>query len=118
MNDVIIAKSQGKKIKLVEVYDDDLNIIFEDNTGIRLFDDGQCCCEKRYMNCDDDLSFFKDSIFSGIELGECEENNIDDYGVQEIQFVKVNTSKGTFTLANYNENNGYYSGFDINVKEI
>ena len=44
-------------------------------------------------------------------------NEPDEYGDHEVQFLLVNTSIGTFTVASHNEHNGYYGGFDIVIKE-
>lgn len=117
-SDKILSKNLNKRITEIQLAGDALSIKFDDNTGIKLCDDSQQCCEHRYMNTDDDLSFYTDSVFTGIEIGECLEEIKGDFEVVECQFLKVNTSKGTFTVANYNEHNGYYGGFDIIAKEL
>lgn len=93
---------------------DTLVLRFDDGTGIRFYDDGQSCCEHRYMHTDDDLAHFVGAAFMGAELRDGPEVE-GDYDVKECQFLLVNTSVGAFTMANYNEHNGYYGGFMIVV---
>ena len=107
----------GKQIKDLSLHDDRLHIYFEDGTGIQIYDDGQSCCEDRWMHTDDELADFAGSTFLGAELrdgptesGDCEE--------KESQFLLINTSAGTFTMVNYNEHNGYYGGFWMAVKPL
>ena len=115
----------GKTIKRIELDSaNELKIWFTDNTGIKMFDDGQSCCETRFMCCDDDLAPFIGGTLIGAEIADgpdliadgpdlfdgCEEHNQ--------QFLKVTTSKGVFTVVNHNEHNGYYGGFDIVVRNI
>lgn len=94
---------------------DYLYIEFDDNTKLKIFDDGQSCCEIRYMNTDDDLKYHVGSIFIGAEIknGPDEE---DEYGIHETQFLEIKTSKGCFTITNHNEHNGYYGGFAIELR--
>ena len=44
----------------------------------------------------------------------------DDKERKDCQFLIITTSKGQFTVANYNEHNGYYGGFALiaSVDEI
>ena len=95
---------------------DTLVMRFTDGTGLRFWDDGQSCCESRYMNCDDDLSAHVGAVFTGAELrnGPSVEG---EYGeAKDCQFLLVNTDRGTFTVANYNEHNGYYGGFAVEIR--
>lgn len=82
-----------------------------------LYDDGQCCCEHRYMSTDDDLPYYVGSTLMNIE--ECSHNvdRDDDYDVcHEQTFVKVTTTLGSFTLVSHNEHNGYYGGISLQLK--
>jgi hypothetical protein len=107
-----IKESLGKHIVNIVLESDSLAIHFEDKTVLYLQDEGQSCCEHRYMTTDDDLSEFCDSQFMDVELADGE-NKDDEYGEHEIQFLNIKTSKGTFQMANHNEHNGYYGGFWI-----
>ena len=107
-----VQSSLGKLITQVELDGDRLNISFADNNVLQIWDDGQSCCEHRYMVTDDDLSQFTDCIFTDIQLKDapCIE---EEYDVHEIQFLDIYTTKGSFQMATHNEHNGYYGGFWI-----
>lgn len=107
--------SMNKTISSVVLADDILTITFTDETVLRAFDNGQSCCEHRYMVTDDDLTKLAGSTFTGFELREAPSEVIDDgYGEEhEVQFLLLNTSTGPVTFASHNEHNGYYGGFAI-----
>lgn len=115
-----IQASVNKKIKTVSL-DTELNQLkfsFDDGSGIMLFDNGQSCCENRYMRTDDNLPDFEGAVLLGFELKEAP-NQVDQYGEEhEIEFLDVTTSKGVFTMANHNEHNGYYGGFSIVARSL
>lgn len=107
-----IQSSLGKTIENITIVDDSLIFVFTDKTRLKLFDDGQSCCESRYMNTDDDLSEYSGSVLIDFELKNAP--YVDGgWGVHEIQFLDVKTDKGIFTISNHNEHNGYYGGFWI-----
>lgn len=107
-----IKLSIGKTISSVKLDDNKLRFVFTDNSKIVLFDDGQSCCEDRYMTTDDDLSFFTECTFDNVELRDAP-NMPEEYGDHEVQFLLVTTSKGVFTMETHNVHNGYYGGFWI-----
>lgn len=107
--------SLGKKIKKVWLDEENnkLSFEFEDNSTLDMWDDGQSCCEHRYMRTDDDLSEYEGTTLLDFELKTAPDQE-DEYGeVHEVQFLDVKTDKGVFQLANHNEHNGYYGGFWI-----
>lgn len=110
-----ITQSLNKKIIEVKQDWDYLFFKFEDNTTLKIWDDGQSCCEHRYMVCDDDLTAFAGAIFKNIEVLDVEGvPPKDDYDEpHEIQILRVVTDKGDFRCSNHNEHNGYYGGFSI-----
>lgn len=106
----------GKEIARIAVEKDELRIEFTDTTGVRLWDDGQSCCESRYMNCDDDMVYHVGATIKGFELAD---GPTDETGeVKECQFLRVKTSRGIIVVANYNEHNGYYGGFSIEAAPL
>lgn len=117
-----IKKCVGKNITLLELEEDSTEygegmdafvVGFEDGTRLCLWDDGQSCCERRYMTTDDDLPSYVGSTFLDAELREGPETQ-DEYGeTHEVQFLTVKTSGGNVVLSNHNEHNGYYGGFSI-----
>lgn len=108
--------SIGKVIRSVELgSDDELHFKFEDGTGMRMWDDGQSCCESRYMRTDDDLTEYAGATLIGGEIKEAP-SMPEEYGDHEVQFLEIQTSKGVFTMASHNEHNGYYGGFAIEAR--
>jgi hypothetical protein len=94
--------------------DDALHFVFDDGSKMKLFDDGQSCCESRYMRTDDNLAEFVGAKLLGAEIKEAPNlKDEDDYGEHEVKFLEVQTDRGVFTMASHNEHNGYYGGFSI-----
>lgn len=112
-----IGHEDGRSRSMGENSGDTLILKFSDGTGIKLWDDGQSCCESRYMRTDDDLKHVVGGTFTGAELRDAP-NEEDEYGEHQVQFLVVNTSKGSFTVANHNEHNGYYGGFGVEIRNI
>ena len=115
LNEVI-----GQTITDIKLNDNTLELTFE-GTKIGIFDDGQSCCENRYMDTDDNLSEFVGAKLLDLEKKYAGTQDDDDDGwgdVTEIQFLDVKTDKGTFQMKNYNEHNGYYGGFWIVANKI
>ena len=111
-----IEAAKGKRITGLRL-DPDMNCLlfwFEDGTRLRIFDDGQSCCENRYMRTDDKLDDYVGAIFEGIELRDAPPIAADGYrGEHEVQFLAIRTSSGQFVMSNHNEHNGYYGGFSL-----
>ena len=124
----------NREIYNVEFKKDILIIKFSDDTGIILKDNELSCCEKRYLSCDDELSSFcyktekifqvKYPIFYGIEINDVNTYADPSYNEKEndnhsVQFMKINTSEGTFTVcAHSKDHNGYYDKFDIQIRRF
>ena len=87
-----------------------LRFAFSDGTGMKVWDDGQSCCEDRYMHTDDNLAYFTGAEFVGAAIHQAPDVP-DENGTHEVQFLFVTTSKGVFTVETHNVHNGYYSGF-------
>ncbi len=115
----IFKASLGKKITALELdpsEDGALRFTFEDGLKIRFCDDARSCCEKRYMNTDDDLKDFVGGTLDWAEVRDAP-NVENEYGeTHEVQFLVVKTSKGQFTISTHNEHNGYYGGICIVVR--
>ena len=113
---VNIAYCIGKVIKTIEIKDDALCLIFNDDVRLKIYDDGQSCCESRYMTCDDDLSLFEGSNFADISLNTVKgATNETEDDIHEIMFLDIHTSIGVFTICTHNEHNGWYGGFNIST---
>ena len=113
----VVEASKGKTIDNLSVDDDVCRIAFDDGTAILIKDEGQSCCEDRYITCDDDNAALIGGTLEDISLRDGPEEEGEYGDVHETQFVIVQTSKGAFTLCSHNEHNGYYGGFWMQVSE-
>ena len=116
----VLAFNQAinRKITAITVDDTYCNIEVDGIYKIRLYDNGQSCCEHRYMSVDgDDMSAFIGATLIGAEVrdGGSQPN---DYESHDIEFLLINTSFGVITISNHNEHNGYYGGFNVVCEEV
>ena len=115
----VLVNAIGKTISLVKLIEEDnsLHVHMMDGTSFKVKDEGQSCCEYRYMSTDDKLSDFSGAVLMGMEIKSCDPliDTID--GCEEIQFLGIQTSKGEFIMTSHNEHNGYYGGFSITITD-
>lgn len=107
----------GRRITAAELTEEHLRLTFEDGKRIEIFDNGQSCCESRYMRTDDDVQSLVGHNLRMIEAKEAP-NEPDEYGEHEVIFLEVGTDQGFVTIANHNEHNGYYGGFSLTIREL
>lgn len=112
-----INEVSGKTITSLKVEHDILYIGLGDNT-LEVWDDGQDCCEVRYLHTDDKLSDFVGHRFIGIDIVDYDGAELiaNHDAVHDMQFCLIRTSLGTFTLETHNEHSGYYGGFSMKCK--
>lgn len=110
------AKYVGRKITAAEMKNERLSLTFEDGSKIAIWDNGQSCCESRYMTTDDDVQSLVGGQLTRIEAKPGPDRDA-EYDVHEQVFVEVGTDKGFITIVNHNEHNGYYGGFGLTVTE-
>lgn len=113
-----MIKCFGWTIDSVRLEDDALYFDFGWRGALRISDEGQSCCEKRYMTTDDNLEEFAGADFLGLEIKQAPYTEDEDGNTHEVQFLEIKTSKGCFTIATHNEHNGYYGGFDIALDNV
>lgn len=112
----------GKRIVAITLEgdaEDGIKFEFDDESTLRLYDAGRSCCKSRYMQCDDDLGAYVGAKFISAEVrdgGEVSEEE-DDGDVTESQFLVIDTTAGSFTVASYNSHNGYYGGICLTASE-
>jgi hypothetical protein len=108
---VAFTDAVGKTIASLTLGGDDaLHFVFDDGSKLKLYDDGQNCCESRYMRTDDNLGGFIGAKLLGAEIKEAPSIE-SEYDSHEVQFLEIKTDRGVFTMASHNEHNGYYGGF-------
>jgi len=108
----------NKTISSIALEDEALVMGFDDGTKIKFFDNGQSCCESRYMRTDDDLQYYMGAKLLDATIDPGLSTDVEYGTVHEIQFLNIKTSKGVFTMSSHNEHNGYYGGFSIEVEEV
>lgn len=109
----------GRKILKAEFVDDKLSLYFENGKAIKIYDDGQSCCEDRYMRTDDDVQWLVGKVLKDMNIKEAPSQKTEgDYGDHEVQFFEIETNEGCITFSSHNEHNGYYGGFAIKAEEI
>lgn len=109
-----MERSLKRPFDTARIVENGLVFIFDDGQ-LRVFDDGQSCCEHRYMSTDDDLPYYDGASLIELKVESAPEAE-DEYGeVHEQEFLHVKTSKGSFTVVNHNEHNGYYGGFALSA---
>lgn len=118
-NEATVLRNIGKTIVQAQLVNDKLNLDLSDGTQLILSDEGQSCCEYRYVVCDDDLTAFAGAKFMGLTESDHSSKSEGDYGdTHEEVFVHVLTDRGSITLVTHNEHNGYYGGFWIYLEEV
>ena len=108
----------GRKIIAAEKVGEDLRLRFDDGKQVRIWDDGQSCCENRYMTCDDDLSKLVGGKLLRIEAKDGPDVDDPDGECHEQCFIEVGTDECFVTLCTHNEHNGYYGGFGLSLDEV
>lgn len=108
----------GKTIASVDLKDDGLCLRFTDGSGIRFADEGQSCCEHRYMRTDDELSYYVGAELRGAELRDAPSSTDGTSDAHDVQFLAIQTDRGEFVMSSHNEHNGYYGGFSVEVSAL
>lgn len=108
----------GQIITSAQIDEERLRLGLSGGKTIEIWDNGQSCCEHRYMTTDDDVSSLIGNELRRIEAkpGPSIEGEYDD--CHEQVFIEVATDKAFVTIANHNEHNGYYGGFGLTITEI
>ena len=105
------AIASGEPIQCIRMNDSDFEIQLK--TGkLVITDEGQNCCESRYITCDDDLPSYVGAKIVGMDVVPGPDVET-EYDTHEQMFVKIETTEGTLTLTTHNEHNGYYGGFAV-----
>ena len=112
-----LSHSIGKEIMSIQIENEELKILLSDEKVLLIWDDGQSCCEYRYMRTDDELDSFIGEKIVDFELKDAD-IICGKYCDHEIQFLEIKTDKSVITFSNHNEHNGYYGGFSIKAKLI
>lgn len=108
----------GRKVTKAVKGSDSIILTFSDGVSIEISDNGQSCCESRYMTIEDDLEGLVGKTLRAIEVKDAS-GPYDEYGgFHEVAFLEIQTEDGMVGCSFHNEHNGYYGGFGLNVSEI
>ena len=110
------ASLVGKTVASLALNSNALSLVCGDGTKATIADQGHQCCERRYMRTDDDLSDLVGAELRSAEIRDTVDLDDPDGESHQVQFLVLQTSKGDLTLANHNEHNGYYGGFDVELR--
>jgi hypothetical protein len=110
------SKYYGRTITAASMQDERLRLTFSDGQKIEIWDDGQSCCESRYMRTDDNLESLVGGKLIRIEAKDGP-NQDAEYDEHEVVFIEIATDQGFITISNHNEHNGYYGGFGLTITE-
>ena len=105
----------GRKIVDATFSEEDVRLTFADGCRIRIYDDGQSCCESRYLTTDDDVRDLVGGALTEVVLREGPEQAGTYDEVHESQFMDIRTDKGFITVSSHNEHNGYYGGICMSI---
>lgn len=111
----LFKKYHGKKITRVSLQDNEF-VMWFDVGSLTVVDEGQSCCESRYITCDDDIHSIVGGALLDIDYKEGPDIDVGDGDCHETCFVEVCTSAGFINMTSHNEHNGYYGGFAIGLK--
>jgi hypothetical protein len=115
--DLKLSKHYGQRITSATMTEEQITLALENGKRIAIRDDGQSCCEHRYMTTDDDIQSLVGHLLIRIEEKPGPGEG-DDSGEHETVFVEIATETGFVTIVNHNEHNGYYGGFSVGVSEV
>lgn len=111
------AKYAGRTVIAADISENEFRLSFEDGARIMIWDDGQSCCESRYLTTDDDLGDLIGKKFWYVETKPVEVQEDGDES-HEIVFVEIGYEDDHITLASHNRHNGYYSGATLRLTEL
>lgn len=103
----------GLVVASIEMDNSILIVRFAGGAGLQFSDNGQSCCESRYMTTDDKLEDYIGAQFVGAELKHGP--SLPGGDAHDTAFLEIMTTKGALTIVNHNEHNGYYGGFNVEV---
>src|SRR6185312_7899172 len=76
----------GRTVCGAEIIDDRLRLTLDGGEQIEIWDDGQSCCENRWLTCDDDLKSLCGHTLARIDT-KSGPNESSEWGDHEVCFV-------------------------------
>lgn len=101
-----LSRAKGKTIESItfsqtsaDRYENKMVITFDNGDALAVYDDGQQCCERRYMVANEDMSFYPGAEFYDLDVRDAVISTLSDGDILELQFMIVSTSFGSFTAS-------------------
>lgn len=107
----------GRTVTAAALEDNVFRLSFSDGKTIELTDEGQSCCENRYITTDDTPADLVGKTLRAVEVKDAPAGPDDEYGEHDRAFVEVSAGDTTVVLVTHVEHNGYYGGFALNIRE-
>lgn len=102
-------------IKKISLGDNEITIEMDNNSVV--LEQNQDCCESRYFVCDNNLDYYRDSVYLGYEVKDHSYDSGDnDWDSHESATLEIKTSIGAFDIQCHNIHNGYYGGIYVTQK--
>lgn len=114
-------KLQDQVLENIKLVGDDTIMLKVNGKEYNIWDNGQSCCEYRYITSDDDLTSFTGGTLEGVVQGECRsvDPDQDEWAEEhEASFLRIYTSKGVIVFETHVEHNGYYGGLSVQLREV
>lgn len=109
----------GRTIKRADFGNNLISLQFDDGVKIQIWDDGQSCCENRYMTSDDKFEDLVGQKLVSIKVKAVNETHDEEnYNDHDVAFLEIQGDKSAITVAAHNEHNGYYGGFGLSIDEV
>lgn len=108
----------GKKIKKIEVKENQVLIEFTNGALIAFESDEPDCCAHHYMSTDDIVDEHVDSKLIDAIIKPHKEVKDDGGDTHEMMFFEIVTTKGSIYCVSHNQHNGYYGGVGVNFKVL
>lgn len=116
--DKLYKEMRGKKITSAEFKKDSIYLTFDDGLSVIIDDQGQSCCERRYMRTDDNIKDIEGKTLVAIDIKEGPSFlTSEDRDEHEIQFLEIQTNDIAVTFASHVVHNGDYGGFSIEIRK-
>lgn len=106
----------GRTVTVASLKDNVFRLSFSDGKTIELTDEGQSCCESRYITTDDTPADLVGKMLRAVEVKGGPDEPA-EYGHHDTAFVEISAGDTTVTLVTHVEHNGYYGGFALNIRE-
>jgi len=110
------APYYGRTITRAFANERQIKLTLDNEVTICLTDAGQSCCEYRYMTIEDNIEDLVGKKLTEISVREGGTREA-EYDVHDIYFLHIKAEDECLVVANHNEHNGYYGGFDLTLTE-